>query len=59
MISDMAEQNRREAEARELGEQVAALLTQIEALNAGPVVGSLTIPGARIRRFGEGWELTN
>ncbi|MEU2076617.1 hypothetical protein [Streptomyces sp. NPDC013489] len=59
MITDMDEQRRREAEARELGEQVAALLTQIEALGAGPAIGDITIPGARIRRFDDGWEVTN
>ncbi|MEV3926480.1 MULTISPECIES: hypothetical protein [Actinomycetes] len=59
MITDMAEQNRREAEARQLGEQVAALLTRIENLGAGAVVGTLTIPGARIRRFDDGWEVTS
>ncbi|MGW8730567.1 hypothetical protein ACWGNF_31575 [Streptomyces sp. NPDC055808] len=59
MITDMAEQRRREAEARQLGEQVAALLTRIENLGAGAVVGTLIIPGARIRRFDDGWEVTS
>lgn len=58
MITDMAEQNRREAQARELAEQVAALLGQIEELDAGQVVGQITIPGARIRRTTKGWEIT-
>ncbi|WP_189852337.1 hypothetical protein [Streptomyces omiyaensis] len=55
----MGEQNRREAKARELGEQIAALLTQIEDLDCGPVVGQITIPGARIRRTASGWDVTS
>lgn len=59
MITDMGEQNRREAKAREVGEQIAALLAQIEDLDCGPVVGQITIPGARIRRTASGWDITS
>jgi hypothetical protein len=59
MISDMNEQREKERQARELADQVAALLEQIEDLNAGRVSGQLTVPGARIRRIGNGWTVTD
>ncbi|MFE4658204.1 hypothetical protein ACFRFJ_16160 [Streptomyces hydrogenans] len=59
MIADMGEQARREAEARTVGEQIAALLAQIEELDCGPVTGQITIPGARIRRTASGWDITS
>lgn len=58
MITDMNEQRDKERQARELAEQVAALLNQIEDLRAGPANGQISVPGARIR-FIDQWEVTD
>lgn len=50
-----AELRKREQRARELAEQVAALLNQIGDLGIGPVMGNLMIPGVDIRSNGAKW----
>ncbi|MEU9110162.1 hypothetical protein AB0D54_38750 [Streptomyces xanthophaeus] len=50
----------REAQARELAEQVAALLDRIDALGLGAGGGQLHTPGGIIRNQpGQGWTVTN
>ncbi|MFG3042933.1 hypothetical protein ACGFYZ_39140 [Streptomyces sp. NPDC048330] len=50
----------REAQARELAEQAAALLDQIDALGLGAAGGQLHTPGGIIRNQpGRGWTVTD
>ncbi|MEU9654271.1 hypothetical protein AB0E00_35995 [Streptomyces sp. NPDC048110] len=50
----------RQAQARELTEQAAALLDQIDALGLGTDDGQLHTPGGIIRiRPGEGWTVAD
>ncbi|MCY0947798.1 hypothetical protein [Streptomyces antarcticus] len=57
MFTGTAEELRaRETQARELAEQAAALLDQIDALGLGAGGGQLHTPGGIIRnRPGQGW----
>ncbi|MFB6881403.1 hypothetical protein ACFCY8_11260 [Streptomyces noursei] len=51
--------NERQEQARELAEQVAALLDQIDALGVGAATGQVLIPGGTIRRApGNGWTVS-
>lgn len=54
-----AELKRREAQARQLAEQVAELLSQFEAIGLGPASGQLHTPGGIIRQSGRSWTVTN
>lgn len=44
-----------EAKARQIAQQIAALLNQISDLDLGPAMGNLMIPGADIRCNGGKW----
>ncbi|MEU8101724.1 hypothetical protein [Streptomyces rubiginosohelvolus] len=60
MITNMADQQAAEQRALELAQQVADLLNEIEALDAGPVRvanGRMTVPGGYVRHNGE-WEVS-
>ncbi|MFI8007992.1 hypothetical protein [Streptomyces sp. NPDC086010] len=61
MFTGTAEELRaRQAQARELAEQAAALLDQIEALGLGAGGGQLLTPGGIIRnRPGQGWTVAD
>ncbi|MEU8544776.1 hypothetical protein AB0C52_33065 [Streptomyces sp. NPDC048717] len=61
MFTGTAEELRaRQAQARELAEQAAALLDQIDALGLGAGAGQLHTPGGVIRnRSGEGWTVAD
>ncbi|MGI5341867.1 hypothetical protein ACQEVS_32915 [Streptomyces sp. CA-181903] len=48
----------RERQARDRAVQVAALLSEIDALGLGPTTGRLTTPGAgTLRKTGDTWEI--
>ncbi|HWU07512.1 MAG TPA: hypothetical protein VN520_14215 [Streptomyces sp.] len=50
----------REEQARQLAEQAADLLNQLDALGLGQAQGQLHTPGGMIRRSpGQGWTVTN
>lgn len=60
MLTNMADQQEAERRVLELAQQVAGLLNQIEALDAGPVRaanGQLTVPGGYVRHYGQ-WEVS-
>ncbi|MFJ3176678.1 hypothetical protein ACIPJK_38990 [Streptomyces roseus] len=61
MFTGTAEELRaRQAQARELAEQAAALLDQIDALGLGAGGGQLHTPGGVIRNWpGEGWTVAD
>lgn len=61
MFTGTAEELRaRQAQARELAEQAAALLDQIDALGLGAGGGQLHTPGGIIRiRLGQGWTVAD
>ncbi|MFD3422124.1 hypothetical protein [Streptomyces decoyicus] len=51
--------NERQEQARDLAEQVAALLDRIDALGVGVTTGRLPTPGGTIRHSpGEGWTVS-
>lgn len=58
MINDQETQRAAEARVWELAEKVAGLLTEIEQTGGGLVAGRLQVPGARIVRRADGWEVT-
>jgi hypothetical protein len=47
----------REQRARQLAQQVAALLNEIGSLDLGPAMGNLIIPGVDIRSTGGTWSV--
>ncbi|MBC2869825.1 hypothetical protein [Streptomyces mexicanus] len=54
------ELRQRQAQARELAEQAAAILDQIDALGMGEGVGQLHLPNVGVlrKRPGQGWVIT-
>lgn len=52
-----AQLREREQRARQLAEQVAALLNEVGDLGLGPAMGNLIIPGADIRNAGGRWSV--
>ncbi|MFJ3914488.1 PIN domain-containing protein [Streptomyces vinaceus] len=59
MFTGTAEELRkREDRAHQIAQQIAALITEAEALGLGPARGEIHLPGASVRRRGEGWTIT-
>ncbi|MEU6680943.1 hypothetical protein [Streptomyces sp. NPDC046925] len=61
MFTGTAEELRaRQTQARELAQEAAALLNQIDALGLGACAGEVTTPGGVIRSWpDEGWTVTD